>query len=133
MRYAVDWCLFDFLKHENQSAANQCTSSCTKISNALEINILAPNATTTYDYCEDLAFLPNVEGCAACYQVIPDQLYLSNCKPSWFIGCIILILGSSESSRIRLSNTAVAHVAFLNQAFRYLHLAAPIKLLRPPW
>jgi len=80
MRYALDWCLFEFHKHENQSAANQCTSSCANISTALEINVLTPNATTTYDYCQDQNFLPNVEACAACYKVIPDQLYLSNCK-----------------------------------------------------
>ena len=80
MRYALDWCLFEFPKRINQSAANQCTLSCAKVSNALQINILSPNASTTYDYCQDPRFLPNVDDCAACYKAVPDQLYLSNCK-----------------------------------------------------
>ena len=79
MRYALDWCLFDFPKGDNETAADQCTT-CGRISKALEINLLNATASSTYDYCQDPEFLPNVGSCASCYKNVPNQLYLSNCK-----------------------------------------------------
>lgn len=79
MRYALSWCLFEFPQPKNQTVSNTCTTTCAPISNALETNILTPNATTTYDYCRDPNFLPNVGACASCYKIIPNQLYMSNC------------------------------------------------------
>ncbi|MCJ1453438.1 hypothetical protein MMC28_003785 [Mycoblastus sanguinarius] len=78
MRYTLDWCLYDFPQDAGQTASNQCTSSCAEISNSLETNILQSNASTTYDYCQDPKFLSNVNDCASCYKIIPNQLYLSN-------------------------------------------------------
>ncbi len=80
MRYALDWCLFDYPESKNETASNTCKISCAPIANALETNILTPNASTTYDYCHDQDFLPNVGACASCYKIIPNQLYISNCK-----------------------------------------------------
>ena len=80
MRYALDWCLYNYPESKNQTVSNTCSTSCAPISNALETNILMPNASTTYDYCQDPNFLSNVDGCASCYKIIPNQLYLSNCE-----------------------------------------------------
>lgn len=82
MRYALDWCLFDFPHGDNETASDQCTTACGRISNALEINLLDAAASSTYDYCQDPEFLPNAESCASCYENVPNQLYLSNCKHS---------------------------------------------------
>ncbi len=82
MRYALDWCLFDFPKGDNETASDQCVTACGRISNALEINLLSATASSTYDYCQDPDFLPNVGSCASCYKKAPNQLYLSNCKHS---------------------------------------------------
>ncbi|MCJ1276317.1 hypothetical protein MMC21_004122 [Puttea exsequens] len=87
MRYALDWCLFGYPGATNRSVFNQCTSTCSKISKALQINILTPHASTTYDYCQDPAFLPNVDKCASCYKVIPNQLLLSNFLRVLAFGC----------------------------------------------
>ena len=80
MRYALDWCLFNYPQSKNQTVSNTCSTSCSPISNALETNILTPNASTTYDYCQDPNFLSNVDSCASCYKIIPNHLYMSNCK-----------------------------------------------------
>lgn len=80
MRYALDWCIFDYPQTKNLSVSNTCTASCAPIYNALETNLLTPNASSTYDYCEDPNFRPNVGVCATCYKIIPNQLYLSNCE-----------------------------------------------------
>ncbi len=82
MRYALDWCLFDFPKGDNETASDQCVTACGRISNALEINLLSATASSTYDFCQDPDFLPNVGSCASCYKKVPNQLYLSNCKHS---------------------------------------------------
>lgn len=82
MRYALDWCLFDFPQGDNETASNQCILACGRISKALEINLLNATASSTYDYCQDPEFLPNVGSCASCYKKVPNQLYLSNCKHS---------------------------------------------------
>ncbi|KAL9067393.1 MAG: hypothetical protein Q9161_006902 [Pseudevernia consocians] len=78
MRYALDWCLLDFPKGDNETASDQCTTACGRISNALELNILNATASSTYDYCQDPEFVPNVGSCASCYKEVPNQLYLSN-------------------------------------------------------
>ena len=80
MRYALDWCLFKLPKGDNETASDQCVTACGRISNALEINLLNATASSTYDYCQDPEFLPNIDSCASCYKTVPNQLYLSNCK-----------------------------------------------------
>ena len=82
MRYALDWCLFGFPQGDKEIASAQCSTACGGISNALKIHL--PNATvsSTYDYCQDPDFLPNVGSCASCYKNVSNQLYLSNCKHS---------------------------------------------------
>lgn len=78
MRYALGWCLYDFPPGDNETASDQCITDCGRISNALEINLVNATASSTYDYCQDPEFLPNVGSCASCYKKVPDQLYLSN-------------------------------------------------------
>ena len=80
IRYTLSWCLYDYPESENQTVSNTCTATCAPIANALETNLLTPNASTTYDYCQDQDFSANVGACASCYQIISNQLYLSNCK-----------------------------------------------------
>ena len=91
MRYAVDWCLFDYPDPQNQTVSNACTSSCAPIAPALRTNILTPNASTTYDFCQDPNFLPNVGACASCYEIIPNQLYISNCESACFAHWTIIL------------------------------------------
>ena len=76
----MDWCLFGFPKGDKEAPSAQCSTACGQISNALEINIPNATASSTYDYCQDPEFLPNVGSCASCYKSVPNQLYLSNCK-----------------------------------------------------
>ena len=83
MRYALDWCLFGFPQGDNKTASDQCIPACGRIANALETNLLNISASSTYDYCQDPDFLPNVGSCASCYKSVPNQLYLSNCKRSF--------------------------------------------------
>ncbi|CAF9929878.1 hypothetical protein IMSHALPRED_008021 [Imshaugia aleurites] len=78
MRYALDWCLFGFPQGDKETASDQCITACGRISNALEINIPNATASSTYDYCQNPDFLPNVGSCASCYKKVPNQLYLSN-------------------------------------------------------
>ena len=80
MRYALDWCLLDSLQGNKEAASNQCATACGRISNALKTNHLNATASSTYDYCQDPEFLPNAGSCASCYEKVPNQLYLSNCK-----------------------------------------------------
>lgn len=80
MRYALDWCLFDFPKGDKETAVDLCVTACGRIFNALETNLLNATASSTYDFCQDQNFLPNVGSCASCYKTVPNQLYLSNCK-----------------------------------------------------
>ena len=82
MRYALDWCLFDFPQSGKKTASDQCSTACGSISSALEMNLLNVTASSTYDYCQDPNFLPNVGSCASCYQNVPNQLFLSNCEQS---------------------------------------------------
>lgn len=82
MRYALDWCLFGFPQGDKEIASAQCSTACGRISNALKTNLPNATASSTYDYCRDPNFLPNVGSCAACYKNVPNQLYLSNCKHS---------------------------------------------------
>ena len=82
MRYVLDWCLFGYPQGDKEIASTQCTTACGRISSALEINLPNASASSTYDYCQDPEFLPNVGSCASCYKNVPNQLYLSNCKHS---------------------------------------------------
>ena len=83
MRYALDWCLFGYPQGDKEIASAQCTTACGRISNALEISLPNASVSSTYDYCRDPEFLPNVGSCASCYKNVPNQLYLSNCKHSF--------------------------------------------------
>lgn len=80
MRYALDWCLFGFPQGDKEIASAQCNTDCGRISKALKTNLPNATASSTYDYCQDPNFLPNVGSCASCYKNVPNQLYLSNCK-----------------------------------------------------
>ena len=82
MRYALDWCLFGYPQGDKEIASAQCTTACGRISSALEISLPNASASSTYDYCQDPEFLPNVGSCASCYKIVPNQLYMSNCKYS---------------------------------------------------
>lgn len=86
MRYALDWCLFGFPRGNKEIASAQCNTACGRISNALKTNLPNATASSTYDYCQDPNFLPNVGSCASCYKNVPNQLYLSNCKLSSLTG-----------------------------------------------
>ncbi|MCJ1225330.1 hypothetical protein MMC12_001979 [Toensbergia leucococca] len=78
MRYAVDWCLYGFPQPNSQTASNPCIESCAKLSPSMETNILTPNVSTPYDYCQNTDFSANVGICAYCISLVPNQLYLSN-------------------------------------------------------
>ena len=117
MRYTLDWCLFGFPNNGNQSSISsqttQCQTSCTNMSKSLEINILTPNTTSTYDYCEDPNFLPNVDGCAKCLAKVPNQLYSANCKLSRRTAKFESLTSSSpQYARICLQNSASANFGF---------------------
>ncbi|MCJ1257511.1 hypothetical protein MMC24_005337 [Lignoscripta atroalba] len=79
MRYAVDWCVYNFPEPNDQWASNPCGVSCAPLSRSLQTNILAPNRSTPYDYCQDPDFIRRVAVCSNCYALIPNQLYISNC------------------------------------------------------
>ncbi|KAL6716522.1 hypothetical protein ACLMJK_006089 [Lecanora helva] len=78
MRYAVGWCLYDYPRSKNETITSTCSATCAPIANALETNILTPNASMTYDFCHDTNFQRDVGACASCYQIISNQLYISN-------------------------------------------------------
>lgn len=80
MRYAVDTCAFDFPQANNKTMSYSCQNACVKLSTSLETNIQNPSNSTPYDYCQDETFVPNIDSCASCYAVHPDQVYLSNCE-----------------------------------------------------
>ena len=80
MRYAVDTCVFKYPEANNQTVSDTCEDSCASLSTSLERNIQYPSNSTAYDYCHDPGFVPNIDGCASCYSVHPDQVYLSNCE-----------------------------------------------------
>ena len=135
LRYTLDWCLFSFPNNGNQSIissqTSQCLGSCTKISNALEINILTPNATTTYGYCQDPNFLPNVKGCASCFAKIPNQLYFSNCKPSTRgMHSDTLNEHRSQPPGIRMQISTNFNITIPCSTLPNLHLATSIQLLQ---
>lgn len=76
----MDVCAFDFPQGNGQTVSTLCQDSCSKLSTSLETNIQNPSNSTPYDYCHDEDFVPNIDGCASCYSVVPDQVYLSNCE-----------------------------------------------------
>ncbi|MCJ1485446.1 hypothetical protein MMC06_005620 [Schaereria dolodes] len=78
MRYTLDWCLYGFPEANNQTASNPCGVSCAPLNQTLETNILTPNHSTPYDYCQDPHFISEVAVCANCYALVTDHLYLSN-------------------------------------------------------
>lgn len=80
MRYAVDTCMYDYPQSINQTMSKPCQHSCANISKALETNNLQADGSTPYDYCQDPSFESNVGSCASCYSVVPNQVYISNCK-----------------------------------------------------
>ena len=107
MRYAVDTCVFKFPESNNQTVSATC-QDCTKLSTSLETNIQAPRNSTAYDYCQDPEFVPNIDGCAACYSVHPDQVYLSNCKVFSTCGALMVLTFtiSPQDTQISLHDRA---------------------------
>ncbi|CAF9905922.1 MAG: hypothetical protein HETSPECPRED_005993 [Heterodermia speciosa] len=88
MRYAVDTCAFDFPQANNKTMSYSCQNACVKLSTSLETNIQNPSNSTPYDYCQDETFVPNIDSCASCYAVHPDQVYLSNFLKTLKSACI---------------------------------------------
>ena len=134
MRYALDWCLFGYPQGDREIASAQCTTACGRISNALEINLPNASASSTYDYCQDPEFLPNVGSCASCYKNVPNQLYLSNCKHSFLVRmawCTKIKYCSSQYPRICMPETAFASAAVSRKIFQHLHRSTPVQLLNP--
>ena len=132
MRYALDWCLFGFPQGDKETASNQCIPACGRISNALEINLLNVTASSTYDFCQDPDFLPNVGSCASCYKTVPNQLYLSNCKRSFPTSGDRHPNKSSLSSqhpRVCMSKSGFARAKIPLKTFRYIHIPTPIQFL----
>lgn len=87
IRYTLGSCLFNFNNSSNTTnaitkAIPQCVDSCSKISDSIETNLANPTNATTYDYCSQPDFMLNVDACASCYNVVQNQRYLSNCKPT---------------------------------------------------
>lgn len=80
MRYAIDTCVYDYPQSINQTTSKPCQHSCANIPKALETNSLEADGSAPYDYCQDPSFEANVEPCASCYSIVPDQIYISNCK-----------------------------------------------------
>lgn len=80
MRYAIDTCVYDYPQFINQTTSKPCQHSCANISKAMETNNLQADGSSPYDYCQDPSFESNVESCASCYSIVPDQVYISNCK-----------------------------------------------------
>ena len=135
MRYALDWCLFNYTSLNNQSAANSCSNFCAPISNALKTNLLTPNSSTTYDFCQNADFLNNVEPCASCYKIIPNQLYMSNCEfiHQTLLQYQTLITDSSPPyTRICMPKPITTDNTFLHQARRHLHPSSNLKLVKYP-
>ena len=108
MRYAVDTCIFKFPETNNQTVSATC-QDCTKLSASLETNIQDPRNSTAYDYCQDPEFVPNIDGCAACYSVHPDHVYLSNCKVYSTNGApmVLTVVASPQDPQISLHNPAL--------------------------
>ena len=108
MRYAVDTCVFNFPESNNQTVSATC-QDCSKLSSSLETNIQHPSNSTAYDYCQDPEFVPNIDGCAACYSVHPDQVYLSNCKLYFTYSALVVLtfVASPQDPQISLYNTAL--------------------------
>ncbi|MCJ1303390.1 hypothetical protein MMC08_006199 [Hypocenomyce scalaris] len=79
MRYAVDWCIFGFPTANDQVLSNPCIVTCDYVANTLETNIITPNISSPYGYCQGgPAFLSNLSSCAYCESLVPNRFYLSN-------------------------------------------------------
>ena len=93
MRYTVDQCLSSIPNKTTPSSTSPCNAPCATLSSSIQRNLQTPNASCPYDYCSDRTFIQEAQGCASCYRVIPDQMYISNCG-SWlfpsFVDRIIL-------------------------------------------
>lgn len=83
MRYAADWCIYGFPTSSDQVLSNPCIQTCDMLATTLETNILTPNTSSPYDYCQGgPTFLTNLSSCAFCQSLVPNRIYVSNCKPS---------------------------------------------------
>ena len=136
MRYALDWCLYGFPKRGAKVASDQCSTACGRISKALEINLLNVTASSTYDYCQDPDFLPNVGSCASCYMDVPNQLYMSNCecfalreqRLCLLISCTQFSTPSSLHARINLHQCYHSRSNPLTSSPTNLHRTSPISV-----
>ena len=80
MRYTLDECLFSQPNATVSKPNNQCNVPCSPLSNSIQTNLLTPNASSSYDYCADPTFIEMAQNCASCYKIIPNQVYISNCR-----------------------------------------------------
>ncbi|KAI4106991.1 MAG: hypothetical protein L6R37_001884 [Teloschistes peruensis] len=78
LRYATSWCLFDYPRSQYQEIPTPCNQTCGSIATALETNLLTPNKSQPYDYCEDPNFSFGAAACALCYARVPNQQLMSN-------------------------------------------------------
>jgi len=132
MRYALDECLYSYPKNLSQDPLpwNQCSTPCSPISSALETHLDSPNSSSTFDFCQSGVFLNQVQNCASCYRIIPDQLYLSNCTIKFFdLTSTYLIVDSPQHPRIRMSKSTIAYSPISHQTLPRLHRKFSIKLL----
>ncbi|KAI4129501.1 MAG: hypothetical protein LQ347_003760 [Umbilicaria vellea] len=79
MRYAADWCIYGFPTFNEQVLSNPCIETCSLVATTLETNILTPNTSSPYDYCQGgPTFLTNLSSCAFCQSLVPNRIYISN-------------------------------------------------------
>ncbi|KAI4111607.1 MAG: hypothetical protein LQ339_000478 [Xanthoria mediterranea] len=78
LRYSTAWCVFDYPRSKVQQVPTPCNQTCGSIATALETNLLTPNQSHPYDYCQDPSFSFNAAACATCYAKVPNQQLISN-------------------------------------------------------
>ncbi|CAL8576780.1 hypothetical protein XPA_002645 [Xanthoria parietina] len=78
LRYSTAWCVFDYPRSKVQQVPTPCNQTCGSFATALETNLLTPNQSHPYDYCQDPSFSFNAAACATCYAKVPNQQLISN-------------------------------------------------------
>ena len=119
----MDVCAFDFPQANNKTMFNSCQDTCIKLSASLETNIQNPRISTPYDYCQDEDFVPNIDSCASCYSVRPDQVYLSNCATKCLSPNALILTSatSPQNPQVSLHHPAVKQQRVHRQAFSGLY------------
>ena len=82
MKFTIDRCLYSYPDSSTTNASAACGESCNGPTQmALTDGLLQTNATSQYQYCDDLnaAFSKNVGACATCLESVPSSQALINC------------------------------------------------------